>query len=871
MTCLDGGTVMSNRFSIIDGKKLNIDQIEGRFAAFERVPYAVTLRLSKPLAEDGYGVITVNGTVVPQGKSFFMDMIIKCHCLMVPVGSAAREYGKKYTMHLSGFKAADGSPFPDTDLHFETLPRPRKDDSHAGHDEIAIQAAREGMVLLKNAGGVLPLKPGTTLNCFGAAQFVFRNTATGAGLINPRWQANFHQSIKEHSSFRLNEEVSELYSCLEDICPADEVLVRAQKEEDTALILITRGSGEFLDNRPVKGGYYLTDEERAMICKVSGTFSRTIAILNTGYPIEMGWIEEYGIDTVLYTGFAGMGAGYALMEILDGRCCPSGKLPDTWALDYYDYPSAHNFPNLPAEHKAVGEKEFGVQIYYEEDIYVGYRYFDTFSKKNAYCFGHGLSYTDFELSFSECEYAEGILSTKVRVSNIGRYSGKEVVQLYVEAPAGKLEKPRRVLAAFGKTKELAPGASEILTLTASDWLFSSYDEDNTRFVLEPGVYTIWGGASLENSRVIGSFTLDNEKVSKIVHRINPPVEKIKIMTRSDTRVGEDTKIVPFDERISKQAPRPSYSPLPLEPYHGKRISWRELKDNPKLLDHFVAQMSTAELCRMNVCGGADWYMPWQSGAAGKTVALKKYKMPRMTVSDGNTGLNLKKRNIGFPSSCTVAASFNKDLAYQVGCVIAEEAKELGINLNLGPAMNVHRNILNGRHPEYFSEDPCLSGIMAANQGKGLEENGCGCTYKHLFCNGSDTSRKASQSIVSERALREIYFKTFEIAMSIHQPGAVMTSYNAVNGIYPAENADILQTLLREEWGFEGFVMTDWGTYDTVDAVEMVKAGNCWLTEGKSSYTRQLQKAVKAGRLSRAVLEQNVKWLIKAILRWTGQT
>ena len=279
-------------------------------------------------------------------------------------------------------------------------------------------------------------------------------------------------------------------------------------------------------------------------------------------------------------------------------------------------------------------------------------------------------------------------------------------------------------------------------------------------------------------------------------------------------------------------------------------------------------MSTDELCKLNVCGGADWYMPWQSGAAGKTAVIRKYKMPKVMVSDGNTGLNLKKRNIGFPSSCTVAASFNKELAYQIGKTIAEESREHGIGMNLGPAMNIHRNILNGRHPEYFSEDPCLGGIMAGFHGKGLEENGCGCTYKHLFCNSSDTSRKASHSIVSERALREIYFKVFEVAVDVYQPSGIMTSYNAVNGIYPAENAEILQTLLREEWGLDSLIMTDWGTYDTVDPVEMVKAGNCWLTEGGGKYVRILQKAVKEGKLSRAVLEHNVRYVVKTILKWS---
>lgn len=858
---------MGNKISILDGKELNLDCIEGRFAAFAKLPYAVTLRLSQPLAEDGYGVITVDGIEVPKGVQFLMDVVIKMYCLMVPVGSVAKEYGRAYTMKLTGFKGQDGSRFPDTTLKFKTMERPRRDHAYDEHDETALKAAREGMVLLQNKNHVLPLPADTVLNCFGAAQYIFRNTSTGASLINPRWQANFHQSVGEHSSFRVNREVAGLYAPLGDVIPPRAVLERAKEQSNTAIIIISRHSGEFSDNRAVKGGYYLTDDERAMVRAVSEAFAKTVAIINTGYPIEMGWIQEFDIDAVLYTGFAGMGAGYALMELLDGRTNPSGKLPDTWSYDYYDHPAAHNFINLPADHKQVGEKEFGVHLYYEEDIYVGYRYFDTFGKKAAYGFGHGLSYTDFSIDFGAIRRDGETLTVDAVVTNTGGRPGKEVVQLYVQAPDGKLEKPRRVLAAFKKTKLLAPGEKQTVTLAASSGSYASFCEETSSFLLEAGTYHVWGGNSLDSSVQIGSFTLDHEQTLKKVHRINPPVEEFDRITHANDAVKEDSKIVPLEERIQKPAPRPIFAPQALPAYKGKRIAFEQLKEDPAILDPFVAQMRTDELCRLNVSAGPEWYMPWQSGAAGKTAVSRKYGLPAVKVSDGNTGLNLKKRNIGFPSSCTVAASFNKELAYNIGRVIAEESREHGIGLNLGPAMNIHRNILNGRHPEYFSEDPYLAGMMAGHHGRGLEENGCGCTYKHLFCNGSDTSRKASHSIVSERALREIYFKVFEIAVGVQKPSAVMTSYNALNGIYPAENADILQTLLREEWGLDSMIMTDWGTYDTVDPVEMVKAGNCWLTEGGRKYVRILQKAAKEGRLPRAVLEHNARHIVRMIRKW----
>ena len=860
-----------NKFAIQDGNPLDIDKMQGKLTAFERMEQPITLRMNQPLSKNGYGVVTVNGIEVPRGKEFLMNAIagLKFHCLTIPVGSVAREYNTEYTMVLTDFVGADGTPFPKTTLKFKTKPRLQKQQPYPydAHDSVAMQAACESMILLKNDNNALPLAPNSTLNLFGRGQYVFYNTATGAGLINPRWQASVHQAIEEHSTFKLNSAIAKLYETHETVIPTTEQLAAAKKESNTGIVIISRVSGEFTDNRPVPNHYYLTDEERRLLQVVSENFDKTVVILNSGYPIEMGWIRDFGIDAVLHTGFAGMGATYALMEILDGRCNPSGKLPDTFAWDYYDYPSAHNFPNLKAEDKQPGEHEFGVHIYYQEDIYVGYRYFDTFGKDTAFCFGHGLSYTDFAITCDDVIWKDGTVYLDVTVQNTGKYTGKEVVQLYIEAPDAEIEKPKRVLTAFEKTGLLAPGEIQTLHLSADQNLFSSYDEGASSYVLEPGIYGIWCGNSLAASAKVGEFTLESKQVLKKVKPVGRPVEQFHKITKADSSVFTQTKIVPLEDRIRIPAQRPVFEPSPLTRYIGKRITFPELKENPELLDAFVAQMSDDELCLLNVCGGANWYMPWQNGAAGKNNRITKYKIPLFTVSDGNTGLNIKKPNIGFPSSTGIAATFNKDLAYNVGRVIAEESKENGIQLNLGPAMNIHRNILNGRHPEYFSEDPYLSGVMAGLHGKGLEENGCGCCYKHLFCNGSDDSRKGSQSIVSERALREIYFKTFEIAKDVHAPTALMTSYNAVNGLYPAENADMLQTLIREEWGLESFIMTDWGTYETVNPIEMVNAGNEWLTEGNKEYVKVLQQAVRQGKIQRAVLEHNVCNQIRMLLKW----
>ena len=857
------------RFTLMQ-KTLNLEQTEGKFSAFAKCTYALPVRLSKPLAENGYGTVTVDGIEISRGKVFFMDSVVKMNCMLLPVGEVAREYDREYTVAFHGFTAEDGSKFKDVSFKFKTLPRKKKDESYAAHDAVALRAAVEGMVLLKNEENALPLRPDAVLSCFGAAQYIYRNTATGAGLINPRWQANFHEAVREHSSFTVNEKIGHLYSRLKDAIPTEAELLEAKERSDTALIFISRTSGEFLDNKPVKGGYYLTDEEDAMIAAVSAVFHKTVAVINTGYPIDLRWLEKYGIKAAIYTGFAGMCAGYALVELLDGRENPSGKLPDTWALDYYDYPSAANFTNFQEGDKVPGEKTHGVRLFYEEDIYVGYRYFDTFRKPVQYSFGHGLSYTSFSWKEETIHADADGVSVTAAVTNIGERSGKEVLQLFVGAPDGRLEKPRRVLVDFDKTKLLAVGEVQTLILAAEPMRFASYDEENSAYIVEAGTYTLWLGDSLNTATQIGEFQISETKTLKTVTPVARPVEEFHRLSRTDPTVHRDSQIVSLAERIPVPAERKAFRPAPLSSSAQKKITFAALKADPSLLDAFVAQLSADELCKLNVSTGADWYMPWGKGTAGGTPKMSKYGLPAVRVSDGNTGLNIVNPNIGFPSSCTIAASFSKKLAQEVGRVIGEESKENGIAVNLGPAMNIHRNILCGRHPEYFSEDPLLAGLMAGNHARGLELAGAFSTYKHLFCNNSETSRKGSHSIVSERALREIYFRVFEIAFEVQTPSCVMTSYNALNGIYPTEDTEIIQTLVRKEWGFNGLIMTDWCSYDTIDPVEIVKAGTDWLTEGGGKYVRILKRAVRDGRLSADILRDNAKYVIGMVLKYQRQ-
>ena len=807
----------------------------------------------------GVGRATVDGVALTRWE---MVTVRGFHLLLLPVGEVAREYDKRYRVVLEGFQTAKGRRFARCAFWMRTAKRRERQPAHNERDAQALEAAREGMVLLKNERGALPLAAGETLNCFGQGQHMWRVSTAGSSAINPRWRPGFHRAVLEHSDFRVNEELADFYRDPRAGVPDAATLARARERSDAALVFIERASGEMIDNRPIEGEYYLTAGERAMLRAARAHFERVIVILNVGYPIGMEWLREIDVDAVLYTGFAGMLSAWALAEILDGRTNPSGHLPDTWAWDWRDNPVSRNCPALGAYDSYVHEDSTGVRVYYEEDIYMGYRWFDTFGVPVAFPFGHGLSYTRFELSPVGLERTADGIEVRVSVRNAGELPGKAVAQLYVAPPAGRLEKPARALADFGKTALLAPGARQELRLTARFEDMASFDEARGAWILEAGDYALSVGESLAARAPCGTVRLE-ESILRHVARLGVPVEDFKRLTREDPRVdGTKSGMVKLGEQIAVPAERPAYAPQALE-RPARRLRWAEVVKSPGLLDGFVAQMSLLELCRLNVCAGMR-PLPWQDGAAGRTPRMKKYGLPAFAVSDASAGLNLRRPNTGFPASSVIAATFNREIARTVGRVIAEECPEHGIDLLLGPGMNLHRSPLCGRNPEYFSEDPLLAGELGGWQGRGLEENGVGCCYKHLFCNNAELGRLGSHSVVSEQALRELYFRVFEVAFRVQRPSAVMTSYNALNGLYPGENAALLQGLLRGEWGFRGAIMSDWGSYRTVSAVEMAKAGNDWITPGGPIWVWRIWKAARRGEIPRATLENNVKYLLKGL-------
>lgn len=843
------------------------DNIDGRY--FELTPEAagcVVLMFSKPMDPGIPGRATLDGVQLPKSELRCMPQMMNLWVLGVSVRGFATEYGKSYTLHVEGFTDTDGNAMDPQDFTVQTPNLEQPAQENAAHDRIALRAAREGIVLLKNSG-VLPLKKGTVLNLFGKGIYRFRTSAAGAGEINPRYRINILTALAQDSHFALNRELVDLYRRDQDLIPDEEMLVRAKKQSDIAVMLIERGARENRDSNSAKGGYYLTDEEDALLRRLRTAFSSLIVILNVGHPIDVTFAEKYSVDALIYNGFGGMLSGQALCDILSGRENPSGKLPDTWAKDYFDIPASRNFYDSADKPLLTGDADVYVDTVYEEGIYVGYRYFTTFGVEPAYPFGFGLSYTTFDVKPGEVIF-DGRLHMRITVTNTGNRPGKEVVQVYIRKPETLCETPERELCWFGKTKLLQPGESQELQAVAEPEEMTVFDTERAAFVMPGGEYLVFAGSD-STAPQCGSFHADVCIVKQVSH-LMVPAEAPKELRRSDMHSfpkGERSG-VKTENGFAPQGERRKYPVQFPIAASGKRLTYADVKADPSLLNAFVSQLSVEELARLCVCGSHGWQVNCR-GEAGFVYQLDGLGMPAFPVADGNSGVNLRTKNIGMPSGATMAASFNAELMEEIGRVIGEEARELGIPLILAPGMNLHRNPLCGRQPEYFSEDPYLSGVMGGHYCRGMESVGVGSCVKHMIANNCESSRKRNQSIIGERALRELYLKNFQVAFQIHQPASVMTAYNAVNGCHTAADEELIQGFLREENGFDGMIMTDWDSYQTMDVCDAVDAGNCWMTPGTmdDTYVKPIVDGVASGRVRLDRLRENVAYIIKTLIRF----
>ena len=659
-----------------------------------------------------------------------------------------------------------------------------------GFPELIREAGADACVLLKN-NGVLPLKKDEETAVFGRCQLDWFFVGYGSGGdVHPAWRVNLMEGL-ENAGQRFNRPLAARYAAWVRDNPADngwwghwpfshpemplsETVVRqASKTAHTALVIIGRAAGEDRENTLEQGSYYLTEDERDMLDKVTAEFSRVVVVLNVGSVMDLALTEDYGerISALLIAWQGGMESGNAVSDILCGRRSPSGRLSDTIARYYVDYPSSKNF----------GGKDYNN---YAEGIFVGYRHFDRFAPKSVlFPFGFGLSYTRFETAAEDFAHAGGALTVTARVTNTGSMPGKEVVQLWCAAPVGALEKPKRVLCAFAKTRELYPGESETVTLHCTEKDFASFDEGRHAFVLESGVYRFIIG-ELE----IGSFRVVSEKTVESCRPLILESDKLRqvILTEMPERIP-----------VSRAASGT------LDDVAAGKIS----------LEAFVAALSPEELealtrgeGMMNVPLGT----PGNTGGfGGVTEALRQKGVDELITADGPAGLRLQKFASLMPIGTALACTWDTALVEALHQKLGEEMSHYGIDVHLGPGMNIHRNPLCGRNFEYYSEDPLLSGKMAAAAVRGVQSMGHASCPKHFACNNQETNRNQNDSRVSERALREIYLRGFEICIREAQPLTIMTSYNKVNGVWSHYNYILASSVLRGDWGFEGVVITDW--------------------------------------------------------------
>lgn len=698
------------------------------------------------------------------------------------------------------------------------------------YEQTARQAVAEGIVMLRNENKVLPIPADSSVALFGRSQFNYFKSGTGSGgLVNTAYVTGIGEAF-ENSDYHLNEELKNTYEVWlkdhpfdtgngwaqepwfqEEMPVSSELATRIAADSSIAVIVIGRTAGEDKDNAAEEGSYFLMSTEEEMIRNVCGAFEKTVVLLNVGNIMDMKWVEKYRPSAVLYVWQGGQEGGNGVMDVLTGAVSPSGKLTDTIAADIQDYPAAEHFGS-------------DVCNEYVEDIYVGYRYFSTFAPdKVLYPFGYGLSYTEFEMQaqMEGTDLVKGVC-VKVQVKNTGDCAGKEVVQVYCEAPQGKLGKATRVLCGFAKTEELKPGCEQNISIEIPVWSYASYDDSGLSghkscYVLEQGTYTFYVGNNVRDAVQEGSFELaENYVLEKLEEALAPnrAFERICPLTENGDGTYEiGRQAVPLRTKDPEVRRREN---LPVCPaFTGDRgFKLHDVEEGKVSMEDFLAQLSDEELCCMvrgeGMC--SPKVTPGTAAAfGGVTESLKAYGIPVACCADGPSGIRMDCGTIAFamPNGTALACSFNEKLVEELYEWEGMELRKNKVDTLLGPGMNIHRHPLNGRNFEYFSEDPFVTGKMAAAQLRGMHRYGVTGTIKHFACNNQEFNRHTTESLVSERALREIYLKGYEIAVKEGNARSVMSTYGPVNGFWTAANYDLLVTILRREWGFTGIVMTDW--------------------------------------------------------------
>ncbi len=738
------------------------------------------------------------------------------------------------------------------------------------------RAAAEGAVLLKN-DGILPLKDGCAL--FGRVQTDTFYTGYGSGgdVVKP-YRVSILEGL-ERANVPLAEGLKETYKEFQAAHPVNhgywgnwprnfpempldkETVQRAREERDTAVVVIGRAAGEDREMELTKGSYYLTPAEENMLQLVTEVFEKVAVVLNIGNIIDLTFLERYKIGAALLLWQGGMETGNACADLLTGKVCPCGKLPDTVAREYEDYPSAKNFGNADYNE-------------YVEDIYVGYRHFETSAKEKVlFPFGHGLSYTSFSLDAS---FKKG--QVRYRVKNTGKCAGRTVVQVYLKKPSGTRGTPARELVGFVKTGLLAPNKEEKGEIELPERALCVFDERTSSLVIERGMYVVYVGFDVRTADMVGTFSLEGKTFASLKEQCAPQKSfRVEGETGNRHRV---CRAAEKDLKAEISGALPAFD----TPAPAREVSLSDVREGRASLEQFAAQLSLQELEDLS---RGDFKMDSPLGASGNagvmggvTEALRARGIPPVTMTDGPSGIRLKAASSLLPIGTLLASTFDPALVEEVYAAVGGEMKERGTDVLLAPAMNIHRSILCGRNFEYFSEDPYLTGKLAAAVVKGVQSAGVSACPKHFACNNQEFNRNHYDSRVSQRALREIYLYGFEICVKEAAPHFLMTSYNKVNGVYAHYNYELVRGILRGEWGFEGCVVTDWwmrkgasphfsdiknNAYRVRAGVNVLMPGGAYL--GKKMQCGSLLPSVgKEEGLTEAELRRNAVEILRAVLK-----
>ncbi|MCR5417073.1 MAG: glycoside hydrolase family 3 C-terminal domain-containing protein [Pseudobutyrivibrio sp.] len=694
---------------------------------------------------------------------------------------------------------------------------------------IARRAVAEGVVLLKNDKNTLPLSEGCNIALFGRSQYNYYKSGTGSGgMVNTKYVIGVKEALEADDRYVLNADLKAIYDAWIKENPFDagqgwaaepwfqkempiteDIAKKAAAESQVAIVLIGRTAGEDQDNSNAEGSFLLTTDEKQMLENVTKTFEKTVVLINAGNIVDMTWVEKYNPSAVAYIWQGGQEGGNGALDVLSGDVNPCGRLSDTIAANIDLYPSTANF----------GSKTRNIQ---KEDIYVGYRYFETFAKEDVlYPFGYGLSYTTFEIKTAGFDVTENDVQVTAAVTNTGDVAGKQVVQLYLSKPQGRLGNPARVLVGFAKTRLLAPGETEKLSITVPAYYMTSFDDSGitghkNAYVMEAGEYVFYLGENVRTGNMAGAFTIEDTLVMEQLSEALMPSLAFKRMKPVEEKDGSFTLVyedvptaseTPADHRIKNL-------PGEISITGDKGLKLGDVKNGKCTMDEFIAQLSKEDLVAIVRGEGmsSPKVTPGTGGAfGGVTDELISYGIPVACCSDGPSGIRMDSGQKAFamPNGTCLACTWNLPLQEELYQWEGLELRKNKIDVLLGPGMNLHRNPLNGRNFEYFSEDPLLTGKCAAAQLKGMHKYDVTGTIKHFAMNTQETSRHFTDHVASARAIREVYLKGFEIAVKEGKAHAVMTTYGQINGLYTSSNYDLVTKILREEWGFTGIVMTDW--------------------------------------------------------------